>query len=121
MNAQPERYSEELLVDLVTTVEQALADDGIDKHTARKAALEAAESLRVRWGGQQLYFPKGIRFELSQRDLDIFEEFNGHNHNELAKKYDVCMVRIYKIVKQVRRDQVRLRQADIFDDTAGKG
>jgi Mor family transcriptional regulator len=121
MSAQQGQYSEAVLVDLVTIVEQALVSRGIDRDSAHKASFDAAEQLRDRWGGQMLYFPKGSRFDMSQRDMAIWNAFSGHNHNELASKYDVCVDRVYKIVKYMRAMQSHLRQADIFDDSAGKG
>ncbi len=60
---------------------------GIGKHIA--------ETLRYTWGGQLVYFP----VDRSRRDAQVYEEFTGDNHAELARTYHVCVQTIYKIIK----------------------
>ncbi|MDN5451260.1 MAG: DNA-binding protein, partial [Enterobacterales bacterium] len=50
-----------------------------------------------------------------QRDLQIFSEFNGRNHSELAKKYSVSLQWIYKIVKAVRKEEQDRMQGDVLN------
>ncbi|MDI5829576.1 hypothetical protein MJN51_35175, partial [Salmonella enterica subsp. enterica serovar Kentucky] len=38
------------------------------------------------WGGQSIYFPKGISGRASERDYQIYSECDGRNYAELAKK-----------------------------------
>jgi Mor family transcriptional regulator len=57
------------------------------------------------WGGQNIYFPMGLSYKLSQRDQAIYNEFNGINHSELARKHHVSLQWIYKIVKTVQKEE----------------
>ena len=40
-------------------------------------------------GGQTVYIPKADSFLRPARDINIKKEFNGYNHAELAKKYNL--------------------------------
>lgn len=74
-----------------------------------------AERMADHWGGQGVYFPQGLTLKLSKRYLKIYEEFTGFNHSELAMKYKVSVQWIYSIIKRVHKEQVALRQRDIFE------
>ncbi len=50
-----------------------------------------------------IYFPMGISSKISARDVAIYAEFNGSNHAELARKYKISLVWIYKIIKAMRK------------------
>ncbi len=52
--------------------------------------------------------------KLSKRDETIYQEFNGINHSELARKYGVSLQWIYKIVKAVQKEEMAKRQPDMF-------
>ncbi len=105
----------ELLVDLSLQVAQALielADLGADQ--ANQLGREIADRMAGHWGGQNIYFPMGVSYRLSQRDRQIFDEFRGDNHAELARKFGVSLQWIYKIIKAVRREEIAARQRDLF-------
>jgi len=121
VSAPQNKYAEELLSDLVNVFEQTLTRRSIDAGAAHDAACEATEEFRRRWGGLIVYIPKGRESEIDRRNLEIWQRFNGHNHNDLAREYDLTTQKIYAIVKRVKRAQTRLRQRDIFDAEAGQG
>jgi Mor family transcriptional regulator len=105
----------ELLVDLAQNVAGALIDlAGIEADIAEQLGREIADRMAGHWGGQNIYFPMGLSYKLSKRDQQIFTEFNGLNHSELARKYHVSLQWIYKIVKAVRADEIAKRQGDMF-------
>lgn len=110
----------ELLVDLAEQIAVALRELGsLDKDKAEQLGREIAERMASHWGGQNIYFPMGQSYNLSQRDRQIFDEFNGANHSELVKRYGVSLQWIYKIVKAVRREEMARRQADLFAEPEG--
>lgn len=88
---------------------------GFDAETAARLGREATEVIRCQWGGQTVYVPKGTEYALSQRDLEIFNKFNGSNVSNLCQQYRLTDARIYQIIKAVRKEQVRLRQLNLFD------
>lgn len=104
----------ELLQDLADQVALKIAELGIDLEKAADIGFAAAEHIREHWGGQPLYLPKGVQYEFSRRDLEIFEKFNGHNHTELAREYNRTVMRIYQVVKAVRAELVKKRQGALF-------
>lgn len=104
----------ELLTDLADKLTEALVARGLDREKAREVGKEAAEFVRGEWGGQLVYIPKGTRFDLTQRDLEIWREFNGHNHADLVRKHGVTIQRIYQIVAAMREQELRKRQGSLF-------
>lgn len=104
----------ELLQDLADQAGLKMIELGIDPEKAADIGFAVAEHIREHWGGQPIYIPRGAQYVFEQRDLDIFEEFNGHNHAELARKHDRSVMRIYQIIKAVRAELVRKRQGALF-------
>ncbi|WP_197329555.1 Mor transcription activator family protein [Ralstonia syzygii] len=105
----------ELLVDLAQHAAAALVELGaIDRDKADQLGREIADRMATHWGGQNIYFPMGLSLKLSQRDQRIYDEFNGTNHSDLARKYGVSLQWIYKIVKAVRQEEIVRRQGALF-------
>lgn len=105
----------ELLVDLTEHVAAALSElVSMEDGTARHVAKEVADRMAAHWGGQNVYFPMGQAGKVSQRDRQIYEEFNGTNQSDLARKWGMSLQWIYKIVKAVRKDELARRQVDMF-------
>ncbi|WP_269447553.1 Mor transcription activator family protein [Burkholderia sp. MSMB1589WGS] len=40
---------------------------------------------------RHIYFQMGASYRLSQRDRQIFDEFRGDKHGDLARKYGVSL------------------------------
>jgi Mor family transcriptional regulator len=87
---------------------------GMDPNIAAEIGLEAAERLREEWGGHQIYFQKGASFEISKRDMQVWEEFNGRNYWQLAEKYGLTEMRIRQVIAKVRANEAKRRQSDLF-------
>ncbi|GAB6158295.1 hypothetical protein JCM39194_14950 [Desulfotomaculum varum] len=62
-------------------------------------------------GGTTIYLPKTESIVRPVRDAKIREEFNGYNHMELAKKYDVTE----RWVRQLCGDGHAEGQLSLFD------
>lgn len=62
-------------------------------------------------GGSTIYLPKTESVVRPVRDAKIREEFNGYNHMELAKKYDVTE----RWVRQLCGDGHAEGQLSLFD------
>lgn len=92
--------SNELLIDLA----QHIASDlkallKLNAYQAEEIGSHIAKRMSAHWGGQNIYFPMNLSNKISQRDTQIYKEFNGTNHSELARKYGVSLQWIYKIIK----------------------
>ncbi len=92
----------ELLEGVHFHARQTLIELGIDPDLADQAGCAISEMLANEWGGQLVNIPKDHHYRLASRDLAIYEEFNGTNHGQLARKHGVTVRAIYKIVKRVR-------------------
>lgn len=104
----------ELLQDLADQVGLKLVEMGVEPERAAEIGFASAEHIREHWGGQPIYLPKGVQYDFSKRDIQVFERFNGHNHLELAREYNLTVMRIYQIVKAVRAELVKKRQGALF-------
>lgn len=100
-------------------IEEIAADISIDslpesyQQVALIVGVEAALKLSEYLGGAALYFPKLEEMLREKRDERIRQEFNGINHRELARKYNLSERWLREIV-QVKRPVVQ--QADLFDE-----
>jgi Mor family transcriptional regulator len=100
----------ELLLDLAQQVASTLAHSiSVDEETAQALGRKIAHHMAAHWGGQNLYFPMGLRYRCSVRDEQIYQEFNGSNHSALARKYGVSLQWIYQILK-IQHQAQRLRR-----------
>lgn len=85
-----------------------------EHHISQDIADQVANHLRTQiataWGGQGIYIPKDYQAKLSDRDEQIYAEFNGRNHSDLAQKYNLNINRIYEIIKHIRKS----KQPDLF-------
>lgn len=105
----------EVLQDLRRIFCEVLVKHDTPKEVAEHWAHEATESVRAEWGGSLVYICKGQSYDLNQRDLQIWSEFNGRNHQELCKKFNITLVWLYKIIKIQRQAMLKDKQGDLFD------
>lgn len=105
----------ELLNDLVVQATDILAGCNIPNDKAEYCALAIANHMADHWGGLLIYFPKDDVFRIASRDIDIYNEFNGTNHAELARKYDICQRTVYKIITKMRAQLNTKNQPDLFN------
>jgi len=59
------------------------------KELAEIIGIENFIKLAKILGGKTVYIPKADSFLRPARDINIKKEFNGYNHAELAKKYNL--------------------------------
>lgn len=118
-NEQIETFNEkapEILADLAkhteVKIKEKIAD--IEPKLAQQISIEVANHIAQCWGGEVIYIPRNLVLLLNERDRKIFNEFNGTNHRELARKYNVSMQWIYQIVKKITKEEIARRQFDMF-------
>ncbi len=109
----------ELLIDLVDKTTAMLVDIAhLPPDVAGSVAKAIADALREDWGGQQIYIPKGLSIDATERGYELYSRWDGttvHLH-ELAKEFGFSVQWAYRIVKAVRAADVAKRQADLFPD-----
>ena len=105
----------ELLLDLADRTARILQDRiDIDQDLAAHVAAELARNIAESWGGQTIYVPQGLGMFAHERDEQIYKEFNGTNHAELARKYKISMQWVYSIIKKMRELKAREIQPGLF-------
>lgn len=109
MDAAPQ-----LIADLADKVAAAVAKRGLDPEAAAQIGVEVADQMRADWGGQAIYFAKGLSIDIGRRDLEIWEKFNGKNHADLAREYDLSVIHIYRRIKSVGAALRAKRQPELF-------
>ncbi|MBB5017406.1 Mor family transcriptional regulator [Chitinivorax tropicus] len=101
----------ELLTDLAQHVAASLVELAkLDKDRSEQVGRVIADRMANHWGGQNIYFPMGLTQRTSDRDDQIYREFTGSNHAELARKYGVSLQWIYKIVKNKREQELAAKR-----------
>lgn len=111
-----EEKAPEVLADLAKHIEMALEEKcQFTPERAKQIGIDIAQKMAQNWGGEVIYIPRNLLMALNERDMKIYEEFNGNNHRELARKYNVSMQWVYKIVKKVHKDEVARRQMSMFE------
>lgn len=108
----------ELLSETAQHLRDLFMQLGFPEEQAEFAAREAAELIRVNWGGQVLYLAKGVTYQATQRDLEIWRQFTGNNAADLGKMYRLSTRMILYIVKRMRAVEHARRQLDL--DLAAK-
>jgi Mor family transcriptional regulator len=107
----------EVLADIARTVhERLMARARLAHQEAAEIALDVAEHVRKNIGGVATYIPRGLSYELSLRDRQIWSEFKGDNHAELARKYDMTEMRVRQIIDRAARADRAARQQKLFAD-----
>jgi len=48
------------------------------------------------------------------RDANLYHDFNGHNHRELMKKYDLTQQSVYQICAEQRQLFIDKKQGKLF-------
>ena len=74
---------------LINELTPEMIPEGIYRDIAEQIGVEGFIKLAELIGGATIYIPKADSFLRPVRDLRIKQEFNGYNHTELAKKYNL--------------------------------
>ncbi|MDO9142181.1 MAG: Mor transcription activator family protein [Methylobacter sp.] len=106
MNELPENYPEKL-TDMHERLRHEL--DKLKPKTSYEVAWCVTEMIRIHYSGTPLYFPKGDNYQKRQRDIEIYEKYNGKNTDELHKEYGVTVKQIYSIIKRVNTEKAQAR------------
>lgn len=89
-----------VLQEFIGKASRTITDMGIDAETASKIAISLARQISKDWGGQIIYITK--RQARMSRDLQIYTEFTGNNHDELAARYGLSWRMIYNIIEEMK-------------------
>ena len=114
MNLADTNYPE-ILIDLHDNLVELFVAAGAEPEKAKSIAFAASENIRKKWGGLAVYIGKGVEFELTARDYEIYRRFDGTNKHLLCREHDISEQRLYQIVAKVRADEIAKRQLRLFE------
>lgn len=80
---------DKITADLAAQMSTNMVQDGIWREVAEEIGLVSLIKVLEIIGGTTIYAPKVDTVTRPIRDLQIKKEFNGYNHLELAKKYNL--------------------------------
>ncbi len=106
----------ELIEELRDKLREFFIEEGIEEPAARRIAFRASEMVRLDFGGQTVYFPKGRSIEPSERDLAIYRRFNGDNRNQLCREFNLSTSRLYQIINFVSDYMTKKNQLNMFPE-----
>ena len=107
----------ELLADVVSVVEAELLDFDVPATAARLIANAVADQLADYWGGQTISVPRDYMWKLVQKELDIYDQFDGTNMPEVIRASGLTGRGTEKLIKRIRQRlarQSRKGQGDMF-------
>lgn len=85
-----------------------------DEKTALACAQALFDCLYLNFRRQLMYIPTSDQSSKQQQYEEIYNEFNGRNHKELAVKHRLSLPTIYAITKRMKTRHMRKIQNDLF-------
>ncbi|PJO78225.1 transcriptional regulator [Neisseria brasiliensis] len=105
----------ELVADLEDqTAACLIAELAMEKSRALEVAKKVARHITDNWGGQLIYIPKNHIGKISERDMELYRAFNGKNHAELSRRFDLTVQQVYRIIREVGNKERARRQIALF-------
>lgn len=68
---------------------------GFNDDIAQAMAANVLREVQRRWGGREIYIPAPDSIE---RNNAIRADFNGRNHADVCKKYDISLRTLYRVI-----------------------
>jgi Mor family transcriptional regulator len=103
------------LVELIDVVAECLTrKHQLDAERALAQAATITVAISRYFGGRQIYIPTSEKLERAIRDKIIYQECKQGNIDEMAIKYKMSTVAIYKIINRQRALHVRRVQRPLF-------
>lgn len=89
---------DDVLEDVAIQLQTGLVEEGTERRVATEIAIRVTQKMRDLLGGQNVYFPRGLRHLKSARDAAIHAAFDGTNYQALAIEHGVSEIRIRQII-----------------------
>lgn len=92
----------ELLEELQDVIARQLVEMDAAPDAASVTASMVVDYLSTYWAGQVVSFPKDVQYKLTLKELEIYDQFNGRNKDELARKYGMTPRGMGKLIARIR-------------------
>lgn len=105
----------EVLEGISDATRRFACDFRMEADKAEQMGCMIADWIAETYGGTSLTFPKDYHFRRSKRDFEIYNKFNGRNHDDLAREYDVHTRTIRRIIARIQKQIIKRNQTDMFN------
>ncbi len=102
------------LMEMIAAVYSAFVTQGKPPPQAEVDAEVAVRGIYKTFRGSQVYIPFSATTERAFLHARIFAEFDGHNQQELSRKYEMSVQAIYRIIKK-QRETNRIARGELND------
>lgn len=103
-----------LLVEIADHAADVLKTElGLDPERAAHGGYLIMRRIAEAVGGAAIYIPTADSIERHERDEAIWREFTGDNVHELARKYGVTTIHLYRLIKRLRAEEAAKRQGNL--------
>ena len=107
----------DILEQLVASIAEGYIAEFKDSATdARRRAELAISRIQAEAAGTAVYIAKGHLWFVGEKHRRIYRRFNGSNHAQLAREFDLTVRQIYAIVEMMRREKSEKQQLKLFGD-----
>jgi Mor family transcriptional regulator len=104
----------EVAASMAATLGQCLRKHGIEGGRSDEIALDVLQEVRLTYGGQNIYFPREQKKDISERDAEIYDRFMSNELSvpEIAQEYGHSLQWAYSIIRKVRAKRKEEREAE---------
>jgi len=103
------------LADLMAVVQQQICrSQSLPKEKAYPVARDIIAALAHYMGGRQMYLPRDDRLKRAFRDIQIYQAFDGRNHQALAEQHGLTTMQIYAILAEQKKLHIGRVQQSLF-------
>lgn len=107
----------EMLEELQAVIARQLEEMGTAPDAASVIGSSAVDYLSTYWAGQVVTFPKDAQYKLTLKELEIYDQFDGRNKDDLARRYGMTPRGMGKLLKRIRE---KIRDQNAEADAAGQ-
>lgn len=107
----------ELLEELQAVIARQLEEMGTAPDAASVIGSSAVDYLSTYWAGQVVTFPKDAQYKLTLKELEIYDQFDGRNKDDLARRYGMTPRGMGKLLKRIRE---KIKEQNAEADAAGQ-
>lgn len=103
MESDPRLWPKTLANLMAVVQHQVGCSQSITKEAAYPIARDIIAALAHYMGGRQMYLPRDDRLKRAFRDIQIYQAFDGRNHQALAKQHRLTTAQVYNILAQQKK------------------
>lgn len=107
----------EMLEELQAVIARQLEEMGTPPDAASVIGSSAVGYLSTYWAGQVVTFPKDAQYKLTLKELEIYDQFDGRNKDDLARRYGMTPRGMGKLLKRIRE---KIRDQNAAAEAAGQ-